>query len=437
MSTANHPVQVKGDFRRYAMLGYVSIALVFGAFGIWASMAPLDRAAVAPGQVAVSGDHKVVQHLEGGIIRGILAKETQHVKQGDVLFRLQPTEAQANTDILRKQMDVALAEQARLVAEQTNAASIEFPDSVVARSEVPETAMAIADQRRQFREHRATLVNQVNILKSQIAQQQQELAGRDRQRAALSDQLTSYVTQMNNVKPLLEKGFYSRNKYLEMDRERARVEGDLGQAQADVSRLGQTIEQTGLQIDQAQQKYQNEISQQLDVTRAKLSDVREKLLIAEDVLRRIDVRAERDGIVMNMKIHTVGAVVRPGDTLAEIVPVGEGVDVMAHVSPRDIETVAIGQKAEVRFPNFSSRATAIILGKVQSVSADAITDDATKQTYYSARIVIDYSTLPPEMADHILPGMQADVLISTGERTVLQYLVGPLVNAMSKTFREK
>jgi HlyD family secretion protein len=400
-------------------------------------MAPLDRAAVAPGQVAVSGDHKVVQHLEGGIIREILAKETQHVKQGDVLFRLQPTEAQANTDILRKQMDVALAEQARLVAEQTSAASIEFPESVIARGHVPETAMAIADQQRQFREHRATLVNQVNILKSQIAQQQQELAGRDRQRAALSDQLTSYVTQMNNVKPVLEKGFYPRNKYLEMDRERARVEGDLGQAQADVSRLGQTIEQTGLQIDQAQQKYQNEISQQLDATRAKLSDVREKLLIAEDVLRRIDVRAERDGIVMNMKIHTVGAVVRPGDTLAEIVPIGEGVDVMAHVSPRDIETVAIGQRAEVRFPNFSSRATAIILGKVQSVSADAITDDATKQTYYSARIVIDYSTLPPEMADHILPGMQADVLISTGERTLLQYLVGPLANAMSKTFREK
>ena len=437
MSTANHPVQVKSDFHRYAMLGYVSIALVFGAFGIWASMAPLDRAAVAPGQVAVSGDHKVLQHLEGGIIREILAKETQHVKQGDVLFRLQPTEAQANTDILRKQMDVALAEQARLVAEQTSAASIEFPESVIARGHVPETAMAIADQQRQFREHRATLVNQVNILKSQIAQQQQELAGRDRQRAALSDQLTSYVTQMNNVKPVLEKGFYPRNKYLEMDRERARVEGDLGQAQADVSRLGQTIEQTGLQIDQAQQKYQNEISQQLDATRAKLSDVREKLLIAEDVLRRIDVRAERDGIVMNMKIHTVGAVVRPGDTLAEIVPIGEGVDVMAHVSPRDIETVAIGQRAEVRFPNFSSRATPIILGKVQSVSADAITDDATKQTYYSARIVIDYSTLPPEMADHILPGMQADVLISTGERTLLQYLVGPLANAMSKTFREK
>ena len=437
MSTASNVVPAKGDFHRYAMLGYASIALVFGGFGIWASFAPLDRAAVASGQVSVSGDHKVVQHLEGGIIQEILVKETQQVKEGDLLFRLQPIGAQANTDILRKQMDVALAEQARLVAEQSNAAAIAFPEGVLARRAVPETSMAIADQQRQFTEHRDTLANQINILNSQIAQQQQELAGHDRRRAALTDQLQSYTTEMNNVRPLLDKGFYPRNKFLEMDRERARIEGDLGQAQADVARLSHSIEQTKLQIEQAQQKNQSDISQQLDTARAKLSDLREKLLIAEDVLRRVDIRAERDGIVMNVKVHTVGAVVKPGDTLAEIVPVGEGVDVMAHVSPRDIESVAVGQKAEVRFPNFSSRKTPIILGKVQSVSADAIIDDATKQTYYSARIVIDYSTLPPEVADHILPGMQADVLISTGERTVLEYLVGPLMNALSKTFREK
>jgi HlyD family secretion protein len=140
---------------------------------------------------------------------------------------------------------------------------------------------------------------------------------------------------------------------------------------------------------------------------------------------------------MNMKVHTIGAVIKPGDTLAEVVPVGEGVDVMAHVSPHDIESVAIGQKAEVRFPNFSSRTTPTIMGKVQSVSADALTDEATKQTYYSARVVIDYSTLPTEITSHILPGMQADVLITTGERTALDYLVGPLLNTLAKTFREK
>jgi HlyD family type I secretion membrane fusion protein len=432
MSTANNV-----DFRRYAMLGYVSIALVFGGFGVWASVAPLDRAAVAPGQVTVSGNHKVVQHLEGGIVRDILVKDTQQVKEGDVLFRLQPTEAQANTDMLRKQTDAALAEEARLVAEQTNARAIAFPESVLARRDVPETAKAIADQQRQFIERRNGLINEINILNSQIAQQQQERAGRDRQRASLADQLASYTTEMNNVWPALQKGFYPRNKYLEMDRDRARVAGDLGQAEADVARLDHAIEQIKLQITEAQQKYLSEISQQLDTTRAKLSDIREKLLIAEDVLRRIDIRADRDGVVMNMKVHTIGEVIKPGDTLAEIVPLGEGVDVTARISPRDIESIAVGQKAEVRFPNFSSRATPIVLGKVQSVSADAIMDDATKQTYYSARIVIDYSTLPPEVAGHILPGMQADVLISTGERTVLEYLVGPLMSALSKTFREK
>ena len=437
MTTTGSVVTAKADFRRFAMLGYISIAVVFGGFGIWASMAPLDRAAVAPGQVAVESDHKAVQHLEGGIVLEILTKETQQVKAGAVLFRLQPTQAQANTDIFRKQMDAALAEEARLIAEQTSAATIAFPASVLARRGVLETATAIADQQRQFVERRSSLAGQVSILNSQIAQQQQEVAGRDRQRGSLAEQLASLTTQMNNVRPLIDKGFYPRNKFLELDRERAKIEGDLGAAGADVARLGQLIQQSQLQIGQVQQKYHGDISQDLDRARARLSDLREKLVIAEDVLRRIDVRAERDGIVMNMKVHTIGAVVKPGDTLAEIVPVGEGLNVMAHVSPRDIESVMVGQKAEVRFSNFSSRQTPIILGRVESVSADSMIDDTTKQPYYSAKVVIDYTTLSPEIAQRILPGMQADVLISTGERTVLEYLVGPLMNSLAKTFREK
>jgi HlyD family secretion protein len=436
--TTENAVQVKGgDFRSYALLGYASIALVFGGFGIWAALAPLDRAAIAPGQVAVSGDHKVVQHLEGGIIREILVKDTQQVREGDVLFRLQPVQAQANTDTLRKQMDAALAEEARLVAEQSGAQSVSFPASVIARRTVPETATAIADQQRQFAEHRSGLGSEISILESQVAQQQQELVGHERHRAALADQLTSYDTEIANVTPALAKGFYPRNKFLEMQRERARVEGDLGQADAEVARLTQSIQQIRLQQAQAQQKYRSNISQELDTTRAKISDLREKLLIAEDVLRRVDIRAERGGIVMNVKVHTVGAVVKPGETLAEIVPVGAGVDVLARVSPGDIESVAIGQKAEIRFSNFSSRKTPIILGSVASISADSVLDEKTNQPYYSARVVIDSTSLPPELTDRILPGMQADVLISTGERTALQYLTGPLMNAFAKTFREK
>jgi HlyD family secretion protein len=431
------PEKLNAGYKRYAWFGYGAIGLVFGAFGIWASMAPLDRAAIAQGQVAVESNHKAVQHLEGGIIREILVKETQQVQEGELLFRLQPTQAQANTDLLRKQIDAALAREARLVAERNGAATIAFPAAVLARRDVRETAVAIADEQQQFIERRHALENQISILKSQIEQKQQEISGRQRQQASLTTQLTSYNTEMNAVGSLVEKGYYPRNKYLGMERERARIEGDLGVTESDLARLGKGLEEAKLQIRQVQQKAEEDISKQLGELRPRLSDLQEKLLIAEDVLRRVDVRAQRSGIVMGMKVHTIGAVVKPGDTLAEIVPVGDGLDVSAKVASLDIESVAIGQKAEVRFPNFSSRKTPIIMGRVASIAADAVTDETTKQAYYTAKVVIDYRTIAPEVAQKIVPGMQADVLISTGERTMLDYLLDPLLNAFAKTGREK
>jgi HlyD family type I secretion membrane fusion protein len=425
------------NHRGYARFGYAAIILVFGGFGGWAAVAPLDRAAIARGQIAVESSHKVVQHLEGGIIREILVKETQMVQEGDVLFRLQPTEAQANTDLLRKQIDAAFARQARTLAELSGAKSIAFPDALLARQSIPETAMAMADQERQFAESRRALDNQIGILSSQIEQKRQDAVGRERQKTSLSAQLASYTQEMNSVFPLVAKGYYPRNKYLALERDRARIEGDLGVVESDLARFAKAVEENEILIRQAKQKVEETASQQLNDARAKLSDLREKLLIAEDVLRRVDIRAQRAGVVIGLQVHTVGAVVKPGETLAEIVPVGDGLDVMAHVSPADIESITIGQKAEVRFSNFSSRRTPIIQGYVASVSADSMKDETTKQPYYSARIAVDYQSIAPELAQHIVPGMQADVLISTGERTMLEFLVDPLLNSLAKTFREK
>ncbi len=427
--TANH--------RRYAWLGYVAILTVFGGFGGWAAIAPLDRAAVAQGQVSVETNHKAVQHLEGGIIQEILVKEAQVVNEGDLLFRLQPTQALANADLLRKQLDAASAHQARLVAEQTGSLAIVFPSAVLARASVPETATAMADQQRQFKERRLNLENQVNILGSQIEQKRQDIAGKEKQRASLSAQAASYNTEITSVSPLVAKGYYARNKFLALERESTRIKGDLGVTESEIARMTKAIEEAQLQIRQARQKFDEDVSQQLADVRGRLSDMREKLLIAEDVLTRVEVRAPKSGTVIALKVFAIGAVAKPGDTLAEIVPIGDGLDVTARISPTDIETVAIGQRAEVRFPNFSSRRTPIILGRVENISADAIQDQASKQTYYQARIVIDYATISPELAKKILPGMQADVLISTGERTVLEYLVDPLLNAFAKTLREK
>ena len=429
------------DHRGYGRIGFAAIALVFGGFGVWAALAPLDRAAVAQGQVAVESNNKPVQHLEGGIVREILVRDAQQVKEGDVLLRLQPTNAQANLDLLRKQIDANLAQEARLVAEQTRADQIKFPADLLARRQVAETDMAIRDQERQFRERKQSLEGQIGILAAQIEQKQQDTIGRTRQRDSLASQVESYKSEMTTVFPLVAKGYYARNKYLALERDANRVEGEFGLAESDILRFGKAIEEAKLQIKQARFKFDDEVSTALNDVRAKISDAREKIVIAEDVLTRVEVRAPRSGTVLGLKVHGVGAVVKPGETLAEVVPLGEGLLVTARVSPSDIESVEIGQAAEVRFPNFSSRQTSVILGKVVSIAPDATTDQTgnqqQQQPYFATKVVIDYNAVPENIARKIQPGMQADVIISTGERTAFAYLIGPLKNSFAKTGREK
>jgi HlyD family secretion protein len=430
-----------GDHRGYARLGFAAIALVFGGFGIWAVFAPLDRAAVAQGQVAVESSNKPVQHLEGGIVREILVHDSQQVKEGDVLFRLQPTNAQANLDLLRKQIDADLAHEARLVAEKTQATQISFPADLLTRRNIKETDQAIRDQERVFQENREKLNGDLGILGSQVAQKQADIDGRLRQRESLASQMTSYKAEMTSVYPLVEKGYYARNRYLELQRNEQHVEGDLAIAESDIARLSKGVEEAKLQMQQTRYKYDQDVSNELNEVRGKLSDAREKILIAQDVLARVDVRAPRSGTVFGMKVHGIGEVVKPGDTLAEIVPLGEGLMITAKVSPNDIESVEIGQSAEVRFPNFSTRQTSVITGKVVSLSPDAMVDPAggsqQQQPYFTAKVMIDYSMVPDEIAKKIQPGMQAELLISTGERTALAYFIGPLKSSFSKAFREK
>ena len=429
--------ETAGDYRRYASIGYGAIAVVFGGFGLWASMAPLDSAAIAPARVAVETDRKPVQHLEGGIVQEILVKEAQRVEEGQVLFRLQPTQALANADLQRKQLDAALAMEARLVAEQDGAPRITFPEAVLARRAVPETANAMADQKRQFAERARSLKNQTAILTARIEQSTKEIEGRDSRKAALTLQLASYATELERVTALSGRGLYPLNKLLALERERTRVVGELGTTDSEIARLREAIEEARHQIRQTQQHQLEEVAQQLAEVRGRISDVREKVTITQDVLTRMEVRAPRKGIVQALKVHAIGAVVRPGEMLAEVVPEGDILILAARVSPLDIQAVSGGLRAEVRFPAFSTLQPPTIFGQIESISAASVVDETTKEPYYLARVIIDLSTIAPQLSKRLVPGMPADVLISTGERTMLQYLIGPLRDALAKTMRER
>ena len=425
------------DHRAYSQLGLVAIGIVFAFFGGFGAKAPLDSAAIAPGQVATESSTKPIQHLEGGIVREILVKESDAVIEGQVLFRLEPTQARANSGIVRKQIVADLALEARLIAERDLADTLTFPKALLARRSFPDTAAAIDDQERRFKERKTTLDNDTKILKSRLDQTSQELGGLERQRAALRDQIENIAGDIESFTVLLKKGLYTKSKLNALKREQLRLEGQLGAVEGEMARNEKIVEETDFQIRQAEQKYVDDAAKELPEVRARLTQAQERLSVAEDVMSRIEVKAPQNGIVQGIKVHAAGAVVRPGDSLAELVPIGDKLVMAARVSPLDIDNVAPKQKAEIRFPAFSTRRIPTILGKVETIAADAMLDEYTKEPYYLARVVVDTSTLPPDVHERLIPGMPADVLITTGERTLLQYLVGPISDLFAKSMREQ
>ena len=429
--------ELESDHSGFARFGYAAIAVVFRGLGVWAYYAPLDSAAHATARVAVESDRKPVQHLEGGIVREIVVKETQRVKEGDVLFRLQPTQAQASSDTIAKQVDVAMAQEARLLAESSNDTSIRFPDVLLTRRSIPETATAIADQQKQFTERRRSLDNQTSIFRVRIEQTSKDMAGRRARLDSSRGMHKNLTEELANLEPLKAKGLTTNTRILPLQREKLRLESDIGQLVADLAKLEESIEESAIQIRLAEQKFREEAQGQIADVRGKLSELREKLGVAKDVLSRVEVKAPRDGIVQGIKVQSIGAVVKPGETMAEVIPVGDELVLSAQVTPVDIDSVHAGQKAEIKFPSFSRRDTPAIFGKVANVSAESFVDEATKQPYYRAKIVIDPNGIPADLARRLVPGMPAEILIIRGERTALDYLIGPLRDALWRTMRDR
>lgn len=437
MTLASTMKPPSGDHTWYASLGVTAIATVFGAFGGFAAIAPLDSAAIAPGRIVAESSTKPLQHLEGGIVREILVKESQAVEEGQVLFRLEPTQARANADMIKKQVDAALALEARLIAEREGAPKINFPAGLLTRRDVPETAATIADNERQFAERKMSLMRQTQILNLRMEQTSKQLSGVKQQEVALNNQLANLAAEIDNLSALQQKGLYPKSKLMTLRREYSRLEGQLGSTNGEVGRLGDVLHETQLQISQAEQKFREEAGQQLLEVRARLSDVRERLRVTDDIVGRVEIRAPQNGIVQGLRVHAPGAVINPGETLADLVPLGEKLMMAVRVSPLDIDNVQVGQRAEVRLPGFASRSLKTILGEVERVGADVMIDAYSKEPYYLARISVDLNTIPAEIEKRLQPGMPGDVLITTGERTILQYLFGPISDLIAKSMREQ
>jgi HlyD family type I secretion membrane fusion protein len=436
-SLAPSPTGAPIDWRRHAIAGYALIIASFGVAGAWASLVRLDRAVISPGIVVAESSRKVVQHFEGGMVQAVLVRDGQTVRAGDVLLRVDPLQSQASADLFRNQLDAALVLEARLRAEQDRADDLQLPAEIVARREEPGLARVIADQTGQMAERRATLQGQLALIEAKVTQLRTEISGLTVERASVEQQVGFIRQELDGLRALHAKNLIPLSRLLVMERERTRLEGVIGRSVAERAKAENAISEAGLQTTQLRQKLQEAITAQLLETRQRIGELREKLVVAQDVFRRHEIRATHEGVIQALKVYAIGQVIRSGEPLMEIVPTTDRLVINVQFSPNDLEAVRAGLRAEVKLPTFQARRTPAIFGTLTTVSRDRLVDDGTKQPYFAGTVEIDEQQLPADVRQRLLAGLPAEVVVSAGERTALEYLFAPFFDAMGRAFHER
>jgi HlyD family type I secretion membrane fusion protein len=422
--------------RRPILVGAWLVIGLFGFVGMWAALAPLASAAIAPGKVILSGNHKTVQHLEGGVVDDILVREGETVKAGQVLVKLNETAAKARQDLHRKQWLASKAAEARLLAERDEKEEITYPDALQEALKDPEIREIVDGQRRLFESRSASLKSQIGLLEKQREQYRKEISGLEAQIEAATRQIALLEEEISAVRTLLKQGNAQKPRLLALQRQQAELKGERGEYQASISRAEQAIAESELQMINVKNEYQNKVATEMQEVVEKIADLQERLKASGDVLDRIVITAPLSGIVTDLQIHTIGGVIRPGDKIMDIVPIDELL-VETQVSPQDIDVVYAGLEARVRLTAYKARSVPPILGTVTHVSPDRFEDQQTGNAYYKARIQIAEDELDRYDDLQLTPGMPAEALIVTGSRTVLGYLMDPITTSFRKSFREE
>ena len=426
------------SIRPVVLMGFTIIFLTFGVLGGWASVAKLDSAVVAPGTISLDGNRKVVQHLEGGIVDEILVNEADTVVEGQPLLRLNSVEARSNMQVLRYRLDLARISEARLLAERGQAESVNLPADLLDDNGSSGLKAAIDDQLGLFEDRRSILQSQTEILSSRVEQTHEQIDGLELRKSALDRRLANYKELVDRMRDGAERGLIQNNVLSQREDELIQIESDLGGIISEIAQAKNVISETKLQSLQVGQEYRERANTELDAVRSEISELYERVNVAQDVLTRTELLAPASGSIQNLQVHTEGSVIRPGDVLMEIVPKDEQLIITARISPIDIDNVAPGLSTEVRFSAFKARLIPIVLGEVETVSEDVITpSNPNEPPYYLARIHVPEERIDDSIRDRITAGMPADVVITTGERTVAHYLTSPIMDAVRKSLLEE
>jgi HlyD family secretion protein len=427
----------RASIRRHLLGGAVIALMLTVGVGGWATTTELSGAVIAPGSMVVDSNVKKVQHLTGGIVGELMVRDGQHVRNGEVVLRLDETITRTNLAIVTKGLDEMTARQARLASERDQGEEVAFPSALLARANEPDVAAAIASERKLFELRRSARLGQKSQLRERIAQLDEEVRGYTSLQAAKAEELELIGRELESVRGLWNKNLVQLNRLISLEREAARLKGERAQSISAAAQSRGKISETELQIIQIDQDLSSDVAKELREVEGKIGEFSERKVAAEDQLKRIDLRAPQDGVVHQLAVHTVGGVVTAGDPVMLIVPEADALSVEAKVSPQDIDQLHLGQPAGLRFSAFNQRTTPEINGAISRISADVSTDQRSGQSFYTIRIAIPSDEIARLGNVKLVPGMPVEAFMKTYDRTVLSYFTKPLQDQVMRAFRER
>jgi membrane fusion protein, type I secretion system len=431
------PLKPSESIRRHLVAGAVAALLLIGGVGGWAVTTELSGAVIAQGILVVDSNVKKVQHPTGGVVGEVRVRDGDHVKAGDIVVRLDETQMRANLAIVTKGLDEFAARQARDEAERDDVDTVDFPKGLLDRGGDPDVAHAVNGERRLFEIRRKAREGLKGQLKERIVQLNEEINGLGTQQKARVDQIEWIMKELEGVRDLWNKTLVPYTRLTSLEREASRIEGERGQFTAQIAQTKGKISETELQIIQVDQDMRAEVGKDLAEIRGKTSELVEKKVAAEDQLKRVDIRAPQDGVVMQSTVHTVGGVIMQGDPIMLVVPETDLLTVEAKIAPQDIDQVHFGQTAALRFSAFNQRTTPELTGTVVRISADVAQDQKTGGYYYTVRVSVSENEFARLNGLKLIPGMPVEVFVQTKERKAISYLVRPISDQIVRAFREK
>ena len=422
-------------------LGAAVLVVGFGAFLLWAGFAPLDQGVPASGTVAIETRKKTIQHSTGGVVKDVLVKEGQWVKEGEVLMEVSDTQARANNETIRQAYLSQRAVEARLEAELQNASSIHFGYDMTGNKADPFVQQLMLTQQNLFAARRASFVAEVSALEQSIQALKDQLWGVDQSLANRLVQIQLQEKHLKSIKTLAEEGYAPKNQVLQMEQTQTELKTALSDLKSNQARLSRSIEESQFRMAQRKQDYLKDAMGQLAEVKKEVQAGKERLTATNEELARTQIKSPVEGQVVGMSISATGGVVMAGQKLMDVVPKSEALLIDAKVLPHIIDKVHTGMDVSVRFNTFANTPQLVVPGKLMALSSDVISDPnagmAGVSSYYLGRVEITPEGLKILGSRVLQPGMPTEVLFKVGERTLLNYIMYPLTKRIAASLKEE